>query len=394
MKNKKKKLSLCLSVLIIGFLVGSSSLNNNNLKAFLEEKNDLYTVDSYDSSTWNWTTTEVISDDNSDFSYVPSLAVDSAGSVHIAWESVDLGGTLADHKISYKRWDALTQSWTTTEIISTESTTGSFNPCVAVDSNNNLHIVWGDETDYNGCGADRDIFYKRWRDIFYKRWNAGSSSWTTTEVVSTESTGYSRNPSLAVDSFGNPHVVWDEVNDIFYKYWNDTSSSWTSAVDISNPNPWGATSLPDIDVDIYGNVHVVWEQMGGASIETHYTRWNVSSSSWTTSVEVSAGIYYDSLEPSIDSDALCNVYVAWAGNDDSTGWDIYCRKWDVDLGNWLTREFVSTETTEHLKNPSLCVDIFDNIHVAWEDSTNYALSGTDWDIFYKIHLILHGQSQK
>ncbi|MHA1447007.1 MAG: hypothetical protein ACTSSN_09970, partial [Candidatus Heimdallarchaeaceae archaeon] len=183
MKNKKKKLSLCLSVLIIGFLVGSSSLNNNNLKAFLEEKNDLYTVDSYDSSTWNWTTTEVISDDNSDFSYVPSLAVDSAGSVHIAWESVDLGGTLADHKISYKRWDALTQSWTTTEIISTESTTGSFNPCVAVDSNNNLHIVWGDETDYNGCGADRDIFYKRW--------NAGSSSWTTTEVVSTESTGYS-----------------------------------------------------------------------------------------------------------------------------------------------------------------------------------------------------------
>jgi len=33
--------------------------------------------------------------------------------------------------------------------------------------------------------------------------------------------------------------------------------------------------------------------------------------------------------------------------------------------------------------PSLDVDLAGNVHVAWEDLTNYAVSGPDWDIFYK-----------
>ncbi len=81
-----------------------------------------------------------------------------------------------------------------------------------------MHIAWADDTNYAASGIDRDIFYKRWDDF--------TSTWTTIEAVSTESTSYSYNPSLAVDTLGNVHVAWDDLTDylesgtdedIFYK---------------------------------------------------------------------------------------------------------------------------------------------------------------------------------
>ncbi|MCG3221833.1 MAG: hypothetical protein H7641_10675, partial [Candidatus Heimdallarchaeota archaeon] len=341
----------------------------------LEENDNQNNIYTFDQTTWNWTSTEVTSNDNTDFSYVPSLAVDSANNVHIAWESVDIGGTLADHKISYKRWDALTQSWTTTEIISTESTTGSFNPCVATDSNNNLHVVWGDESNYDSSGDDRDIFYKKWI--------ASTSAWSTTYVVSIGSSVYSHHPDLTIDSSGKPHVVWADDLEIYYSHWNDTSSSWTSAKHISTTGIWGGANYPTIEVDIFGNIHIVYEQAGPVDTDLHYTKWNATTSLWSSSVDISIGIDLNSLNPSIDSDSKGNVHVTWAGNINGVEYNIFYRKWDAGLGDWFAFEEISTETTEYLKNPSLCVDIFNNIHVAWEDSTNYALSGTDWDIFYK-----------
>ncbi len=375
---KKKKITLNFSVLIIGLILIISSTNIHVTKAQYDENNNQNNGYFFDQSTWNWTTTEVISNDNTDFSYVPSLAIDSANSIHIAWESVDLGGALADHKISYKRWDALTQSWTTTETISTESTLGSFNPSVAVDDNNNLHVVWGDETNYDGSGDDRDIFYKQW--------NATTSTWTTTEVVSTESAGYSRKPSLAVDSFGNAYVSWDDNSSgnmhIYYKRRNVATSSWTTTENLSSAAFWGA-DYSKIDVDIYGKVHVVWEQMAAGDVDLYYIRWNASTSSWTSAVDVSPAIMYDALYPSIDSDSQGNVYVAYAGNPDSSQWFIFCRQWSADSGTWLAKEVISTESTTYVYSPSICADSLGNIHVAWHDKTNYDSSGTDLDIFYK-----------
>ncbi|GAH95100.1 unnamed protein product, partial [marine sediment metagenome] len=77
-----------------------------------------------------------------------------------------------DEDIFYKNWSASTSSWITTEVVSTESTSRSSFPSLAVDSTGTIHIAWDDNTVYAGAGADRDIFYKQWK--------AFSSSWTTT----------------------------------------------------------------------------------------------------------------------------------------------------------------------------------------------------------------------
>ena len=53
------------------------------------------------------------------------------------------------------------KSWTTTEVVSTESNGDSRDTSLAVDSAGNVHVAWHDHTDYAGSGTDYDIFYKR-----------------------------------------------------------------------------------------------------------------------------------------------------------------------------------------------------------------------------------------
>ena len=50
---------------------------------------------------------------------------------------------------------------------------------------------------------------------------------------------------------------------------------------------------------------------------------------------------------------------------------------------WGTTELVSTESVNTSYSPSLAIDGLGNIHVAWNDNTDYEGAGTDYDIFYK-----------
>ena len=94
----------------------------------------------------------------------------------------------------------------TTEVISTESTGLSDYPSLAVDPEGNIHVAWWDLTDYGTSGSDADIFYKRYEV---------GSGWTTTEVVSTESTeDCEGDVSLAVEyqesGRGLVHIAWTD----------------------------------------------------------------------------------------------------------------------------------------------------------------------------------------
>ena len=333
--NKKRKKTISLFVLIIGFLVSTSSINTFNTKALVDGTHDQYNLDSNDISILEWSMTEVVSTESIYPTSDPSIAVDSIGNVYVVWhEGSDYGGSGADADIFYKRWDSSTTSWSITEVISTESSAPSYHPTILVDSVNNVHIAWDDSTNYAGAGTDYDIFYKCWI--------SSTSSWTTTEVVSTESTGNSVNPSLAVDSSDNIHVAWDDSTnytncgadaDIFYKHWISSTSSWTTTEVVSTEST-GHSYRPSLAVDSAGNIHVAWED------STNYTN--------------------------------CG-----------TDYDIFYKCWDASTSSWTITEVVSTESTDGSNYPSLIIDSNFRIHVAWRDQTNYTNCGTDWDIFYK-----------
>ncbi|MFX0098301.1 MAG: PKD domain-containing protein, partial [Candidatus Hodarchaeota archaeon] len=388
----------------------------------------------------------MVSTESSGHSFNPSIAMDGSGNVHVAWnDATDYGGSGMDSDVFYKRWNATAGSWTVTEVVSTESTGTSQYPSITVDGSGNAHVAWQDWTNYSGSGTDQDIFYKRWDatagswtvtevistestldsyypwiavdgsgnvhvawhdflipdiDIFYKRWNATTGSWMATEVVSTESTGDSRSPSIAVDGSGNVHVAWyDYTNyngsgtdqDIFYKRWNATAVNWT-ATEVVSTESTGGSSFPSIAVDGSGNVHVAWQDWtnysgSGTDQDIFYKRWDFTAGSWTVTEVVSIESMGDSYAPSIAVDGPGNVHVAW--NDytnysgSGTDRDVFYKCWNTTAGSWMATEVVSTESTGDCSIPSIAVDGPGKVHVAWSDPTNYSGSGADSDIFYK-----------
>ena len=283
-----------------------------------------------------WSVTDVVSTESTGNSFNPSLAVDAGGNVHVAWyDTTDYAGSGPDTDIFYKRWDAATRTWSVTEVVSTESTGSSYNPSLAVDAGGNVHVAWHDDTDYAGSGID-------W-DIFYKCKPAGGAWPAATVVISSESTGSSQYPSLAVDAGCNVHVSWDDNTnyggsgsdiDIFYKY-KLAGGAWPAATEVISTESTSNSQYPSLAVDAGGNVHVTWED-----------------------------------------------YTNYAGS--GTDWDIFY-KCKSTGGAWPAEtEVISTESTSNSYNPSLMVDAGGNVHATWQDYTDYAGSGTDIDIFYKV----------
>ncbi len=393
MKMEKNKLFIIYSVFFIGFLLSTSSLNIVNTNALLEVEHNQHIIDSFDRSDWKWTTTEVVSTESASTSVNPSIDVDSGMNVYIAWEDYSdyAGAGDWDEDIFYKCWNASTESWTITEVVSTESLEISAYPSLAVDSAGNVHITWQDWTNYAGSGSDMDIFYKRW--------NVTSETWTTTEVVSTESTGYSYRPSIAVDSERNAHISWeDHTNydssgsdvDIFYKRLYSSNYSWTTTEVVSTESTL-VSEETSLTVDILGNVHISWEDTtnydsSGADRDIFYKRWDAFTSSWTTSEVVSTESTGNSHNPSIDVDTFYGVHIAWYDGTDinnaGTDSDILYKKWEAS-SSWTTTDVVSTESTGYSAFPSLAVDSMGIVHILWEDATDYNNAETDRDIFYK-----------
>jgi hypothetical protein len=347
----------------------------------------------WNSTTSTWTAAEVVSTGSTNTSWQPQTAVDFAGNVHIIWYEVwDYSGSGNDDDIFYRRWNATSGTWTSIEVVSIESTENSRWSTIAVDGAGNLHVAWSDGTNLNGSGTDYDIFYKCW--------NVTTSTWETLEVVSTETTNGAFTPSIASDNAGNLHVAWyDYTNynssgtdqDIFSKRRNATTGTWTTTEVVSTEST-DTSWFPSIAVDGAGNSLVAWEDYtdysgAGTDDDIFYKRWNSTTGTWTTTEVVFPESINYSSDVSIAADSIGNVHIVWDDrtnySDEGTDVDIFYKRWNFANGTWTPIEVVSTESTFTSVNPSIAVDFIGNVHVAWQDFTDYGGAQTDEDVFYK-----------
>jgi len=182
---------------------------------FSDDSDDLrYAVLSND--TWN---TETV-DTTDDMGRHCSIAVDSSGAPHISYyrtyqQAIPIIGTVTLGELKYAKWGGSAWSIATPDAPSAQSDRepGQYTSIAL-----------------NGGGQPRIAYHEGYAaDLRYVE-NGGSGG--TPATVATSGT-VGKGASLALDSFGNPHIACVSDSNILYARW--TNSAWTvETVPINN----------------------------------------------------------------------------------------------------------------------------------------------------------------
>jgi len=266
-----------------------------------------------DGTSWTSSVAEGVSDSSA--GYLPSVAVDSEGNVHVAYYVVE------SDDLNYAVYDGT--SWSIETVASTGDV-GAF-PSLALDSNGNAQIVYADNTNDALMRASFD-----------------GSSWTTDVIAS--SAGASFQGLLALDANDDPHVVYyDTVSQILQYAVFDVS--WSSETVTG-----AATTILHfaLDLDAAGNPHVAYRDNDG--LPQYASR---SDSGWSTELVSSTALEF---YPSLALDSHDYAHISYEELLTS-----YPTLASFDGSGWST----SVLENERITVSSIATDVDDNIHVSY-----------------------------
>lgn len=176
-----------------------------------------------------------------------SIAVDSQNFPHISYFDKN------NEVIKYARWNG--KEWQRT-VIDKE-------PQVGLSSS--IKIGTGDTVHISYTGSNSDI--KAVCDLKYAYWNG--LNWTIT-IVDKSSNMYGKN-SLVLDSYGNPHISYQDYRhqDLKYAYFDSATRAWvTSGVDSAGPE--GTFNSIALDGKDQAHISYVYKTDSGVSRTLKY----------------------------------------------------------------------------------------------------------------------------
>lgn len=242
----------------------------------------------------------------------------------------------------------------------TFSPKSSFTPSIVVHVDNAVSVVWKD--DRNGAF-----------DVFYKM--VDSNSQIFVKQLTHYSANYmSDNPAIALSPDGNEYVVWQSgtiSQNIMFKKIDPYGKSLTREIDVSGTTPYPHD--PELAVDRFGNAHIVWYATPGGGSYSHevfYRKIDRFGNYMTPAIMISQpSESVNADNPTIDVDSQNNLHVAWARRPSI--WDyrhaISYRKLDNN-GNYLSPlidliPIVSGPTTN--MTPTIALGDNGDIHLLW-----------------------------
>ncbi len=409
MRKKLKMIRILAFSLVILFFLNLGTKSSIIGKTSIENPFSSIGLNNSDKENWEFTPVEVVSTVTSGGSIYPSIAIDSKESIHVVWTDYgDYLGSGTDGAVLHSVWEEETQDWSTAYFVSEQCDLSSYKPIIAIDSKDNLHVVWEDISDYAGAGASD-------ADVFYRCWNATTQIWQTTEVVSSESTDHSFAPYIVIDNHDNPVVAWyDETNylgaggdtDIFYKQKDILLGTWRSVTVVSTVSS-SPSIFPAVAIDSKGYIHFVWSDeenylSAGLDSDIFYRIHLLSEDMWSTTEVLSSVSGAASELPKIVIDTKDDVHICWEDNEDyflaGSDKDIFYRRYVDTLSSWDVIEVVSsgfegTSQFYDISMTTMLVDSINNVHFVWMDYSDYGPT-TDWDILYKVLYIDKNQWSK
>jgi hypothetical protein len=337
-------------------------------------------------------------------SYPEGLVVDPAGYLHLVWEDKTPGQS----QIYYKKSTDGGVTWSPTQRL-TWASGGSWRSRLAVDSSGSLHLIWIERLgDWPG---NEEIFYRKstdggatwtpakrltwtpgdsdrpdiaacssgdvhltWQDysagsweINYKKSTDGGVNWTSSQRLSWTSGG-SWNPAIALDSVGNPHVVWDNdavgKGEIYFKKSSDGGATWTASKRLTWTS--GYSAFPNIAIDPSVYLHVVWMDDTPGNYEIYDKRSTNGGAVWMAGQRLTSNSG-TSVGQRIVADSSGGLHVVWSDNTPGNE-EIYYRM-SADGGvTWTTSQRLSLNSGES-DSPRIAVDSSGNVHVVWCDDT-------------------------
>jgi hypothetical protein len=228
----------------------------------------------------------------------------------------------------------------------------SMTPQAAVDAAGNISVVWEDDTANNS-------------NILFSRSTDGGGTWSTPRNLS-NSTGYSFNPRIAVDSNGGINVVWvDDTpgnQDVFFSRSANGGASFSTPQNLSNDAPDSAS--PQVGVDTSGNISVVWENDDITyGIMYRHSTDGVTFSTVTNLATNTTG----SFGPQMAIGADGSVSVVWE-DDFNFQSDISFSR-SADKGATFSTPKNLSSNSGNSFGAQVAVDPSGNIEVAWTDNT-------------------------
>ncbi|MCG3217079.1 MAG: hypothetical protein KAS63_10160, partial [Candidatus Heimdallarchaeota archaeon] len=390
----KKNVSFVLIVSILLFCFTESRSINSSF-AYEMSNRGVNVIQSDIKENWWWTSNELITEDSTAQSYSASIATDSSNNLHVVWrdQTPDLAGSGSDVDIFYRYYDSSIETWSTIEVVSSESTSSSIGPVMEMDNEGNFHVIWKDSTDILGSGTDSDVFYK-------SRTPAGA--WTTTSLVSVDSTTTVEHLALDIDTENNNlHVTYyDFTNilgagtdaDIFYLWFNSSTDIWSPTYLVTESTGNSGASKIKIDKST-GNAHIIWYDYtvdllsSGSDLDIFYRAFDHKSLSFGSSMLVSVESTENSYTPNCEINSKDVLHIFWSDTTDilgsGTDSDIFHKSLDTITNDWVGFEVVGKESIGSSTRPFPIIDKEDRIYLLWEDSTDLYGAGNDYDIVFK-----------
>ena len=291
----------------------------------------------------------------------PTVALDSSGTVHLAWGASDNGTAPYDVYYAFK---PVGGGWSTPANISNSSYNTVFGQ-IAIDSQDRIWVAW----QTSESGTDTEI---------YARSRPAGGSWGAIKPVSNNHDRDDQSPSIAIDNDDVPYVTWrsrysGQRFDIFLSKYVD--GAWTA------PYPISATALdsnfPRVGTDDAGNAYVVWDEELYCEdcFQILCRRWD--GTQWLGTTQISPPTL-KALRPVIAVDHG-NLYVVWQDYRDSAQGkpEIYFSH-STDYGaTWSVNENASSNSTASYW-PDVVAQAGGYAHIFWQDNA----TSENLDIYY------------
>jgi len=224
-------------------------------------------------------------------------------------------------------------------------------PRVAVDSKNNIHLLWTDKIVEDQGGV-----------LYMKLDERGRTLINTTMLTNGT---YSSHPAVTIDSQDNIHLVWmdkvtDDKNEVLYMKLDERGSELIERKKIIDYI--SRSDQPAIAIDSENNIHMVWRDNIDGRPRVYYMKLDERGQVLVNTTRLTNGTY--SFYPTIAIDSRDNIHIiCW---DRGKNWDVSYFKLDKE-GNVLIGETKLAESRELGKYGELdiAIDSKDNINIVF-----------------------------